>query len=40
MDDGDYTGIDELMHWATTIILVLMTIVFLAAIAGFIWAML
>ena len=39
MDDGDYTGIDELMYWVTTVILVLMTIVFLAGVAGFIWAM-
>lgn len=43
MDDGDYTGIDELMYWVTTVILVLMTIVFLAGVAGlagFIWGML
>ena len=39
MDDGDYTGIDELMYWVTTVILVLMTIVFLAGVAGFIWAL-
>ena len=39
MDDGDYTGIDELMYWVTTVILVLMTIVFLAGVAGLIWAM-
>lgn len=38
MDDGDYTGIDELMYWVTTVILVLMTIVFLAGVAGFVWA--
>jgi len=40
MDDGDYTGIDEIMHWLTIIVLFLMTIVFLAGLAGFIWAML
>jgi len=40
MDDGDYTGIDEIMHWVTIIILFLMTIVFLAGLAGFVWAML
>ncbi len=40
MDDGDYTGIDELMYWATTVILVLMTIVFLGAVAGLMyWAL-
>ena len=39
MDDDDYTGIDEFMYWVTKIILVLMTIVFLAGIAGLIWAM-
>ena len=39
MDDGDYTGIDELMYWVTTVILVLMTIVFLAGVAGFVWAL-
>jgi len=40
MDDGDYTGIDEIMHWLTIIILFLMTIVILAGLAGFMWAML
>jgi hypothetical protein len=39
MDDGDYTGIDEIMHWLTIIVLFLMTIVFLAGLAGFIWAL-
>ena len=39
MDDGEYTGIDELMYWVTTVILVLMTIVFLAGVAGFVWAL-
>lgn len=38
-DDGDYTGIDEVMYWVTIIILFLMTVVFLGAVAGFIWAM-
>jgi len=40
MDDGDYTEIDEIMHWMTIIVLFLMTIVFLAGIAGLMWAML
>ena len=40
VDDGDYGGIDEVMHWLTIIMLVLMTIVFVAGVAGFIWAML
>ena len=39
-DDGDYGGIDEFMYWVTIIILSLMTIVFLGAVAGLIWAML
>jgi len=38
-DDGDYGGIDEFMYWATIVILFLMTIVFLGAVAGFIWAL-
>lgn len=38
-DDGDYGGIDEFMHWVTIVILFLMTVVFLAGVAGFIWAM-
>jgi hypothetical protein len=38
--DGDYGGIDEVMHWVTIVILFLMTIVFLSAVAGFVWAML
>ena len=40
MDDGDYTGIDEIMYYVTIIVLFLMTIVFLAGLAGFMWAML
>ena len=40
MDDGDYTGIDEIMYWVTIVVLFLMTIVFLAGIAGLMWAML
>ena len=40
MDDGDYTGIDEIMYYVTLIVLFLMTIVFLAGVAGFIWAIL
>ena len=38
-DDGDYGSIDEFMYWETLVILFLMTIVFLGAVAGFIWAM-
>jgi hypothetical protein len=38
-DDGDYGGIDEVMHWVTIIILFLMTTVFLGAVAGLIWAL-
>ena len=36
-DDGDYGGIDEFMYWVTLVILFLMTVVFLAGIAGLIW---
>ena len=39
MDDGDYGGIDEFMHWVTIAVLFLMTIVFLGMLAGLIWAM-
>jgi len=39
MDDGDYGGIDEMMYLVTKVILFLMTIVFLAGIAGLIWAL-
>ena len=39
-DDGDYGDIDEFMYWVTLVILFLMTIVFLGAVAGFMWAML
>ena len=38
-DDDDYNMIDEIMHWVTIIFLVLMTITFLAGIAGFVWGM-
>ena len=38
-DDGDYGGIDEFMHWVSIVVLFLMTIVFLAGIAGLIWAL-
>jgi hypothetical protein len=38
-DDGDYGGIDEFMYWVTLVILFLMTIVFLAGIAGLMWAL-
>ena len=38
-DDGDYGGIDEMMYWVTIVILFLMTVVFLGAVAGFIWAL-
>ena len=40
VDDGDYGGIDEAMHWVTIVILFLMTLVFLAGLAGFLWGML
>jgi hypothetical protein len=39
MDDGDYGGIDDFMHWVSIVVLFLMTIVFLAGIAGLIWAL-
>jgi len=39
VDDGDFGGIDEVMHWVTIVILFLMTLVFLSAVAGFVWAM-
>jgi hypothetical protein len=39
MDDGDYTTVDEIMHWVTIAVLFLMTIVFLGMLAGLIWAM-
>ena len=39
MDDGDYSTVDEVMHWVTIAIIFLMTIVFLAGLAGRIWAM-
>jgi len=40
MDDGDYTELDEIMHWMTIIVLFLMTTVFLGAVAGLMyWAM-
>ena len=38
-DDGDYGGIDEFMYWVSIVVLFLMTAVFLAGIAGLIWAM-
>ena len=38
-DDGDYGGIDEFMYYATIVIIFLMTIIFLAGVAGFIWAL-
>ena len=38
-DDGDYGGIDEFMYRVTIVIIFLMTIVFLAGVAGFIWAL-
>ena len=38
-DDGDYGKIDEFMYWVTIVILFLMTIIFLAGVAGFIWAL-
>ena len=38
-DDGDYGGIDEFMYWVSIVVLFLMTAVFLAGIAGLIWAL-
>ena len=39
-DDDDYNMIDEIMHYCTIIFLVLMTITFIAALAGFVWGIL
>ena len=39
-DNDDYNMIDEIMHLVTIIFLVLVTITFLAGVAGFIWGML
>ena len=36
-DDDDYSMIDEVMHWVTVVFLALMTITFVAGIAGFVW---
>lgn len=38
MDDDDY-GIDEVMYNLSIVLLTLLTIAFLSAVAGFIWAM-
>ena len=38
-DDDDYNMIDEIMYLVTVVFLVLMTITFVAGIAGFIWAL-
>lgn len=38
-DDDDYSMIDEIMHLVTVVFLVLMTITFVAGVAGFIWGM-
>ena len=40
MADGDYSTVDEVMHWVTIAIIFLMTIVFLAGLAGLLWALL
>ena len=41
MDDGDYTAVDEFMHYVTIGVLFLMTIVFLGAVVGLMyWALL
>jgi len=40
MDDNDFGNIDTFMYWVTIVILFLVTIVFLGAVAGFMWAML
>ena len=39
-NDDDYTLIDEVVHYGTIIFLVLMTITFVAGIAGFVLGML
>ena len=39
-NDDDYNMIDEIMYLVTVVFLVLMTITFVAGIAGFIWGML
>ena len=39
MDDGDYSTVDEVMHYVTIFVLFLMTIVFLGMLAGLLWAM-
>jgi len=38
-DDEDYGDIDVFMYWVTIVILFLVTIVFLGAVAGFMWAL-
>ena len=38
-DDDDYNMIDEIMYLVTVVFLVLITITFVAGIAGFIWAL-
>ena len=38
-DDGDYSTVDEIMHYVTIFVLFLMTIVFLGMLAGLLWAM-
>ena len=38
-DDDDYNMIDEIMYLVTVVFLVLMTITFVAGIAGFVWGM-
>jgi len=46
MDDNDleniddFGDIDEFMYWVAIVVLFLMTVVFLAGVAGLIWAML
>ena len=37
-DDDEYSFIEEIMHYITLIFLGLITITFLAGVAGFIWA--
>ena len=37
-DDDEYSFIEEIMHYVTLIFLKLITITFLAGVAGFIWA--
>jgi hypothetical protein len=39
-DDDDYSLVDDVIHYCTIIFLLVMTITFLGAVAGFLWGML